>query len=244
MSNKLQVIDSTKLNDLLNAFERDCREKKLLEGILDPKLLQLRESYDKMNNKRNKDIYEKEADVVNFLSKSKKYKDSKNIPVPALPADGGRLPADGAPAAPPPPPPPLLETNVQRREKNFDRYLRTNRIQIQGVNREDLVKDVAGGATTRLNLTPVERRTVLRAFALSNVPVSQIYNPTYKKEYQNIRTTVRPVLTPPRAGTPTTSRSAPLPSRPRSRFLPTPPAVSRETTRVRSFLDSLDLRRL
>ena len=100
MSNKLQVIDSTKLNDLLNAFERDRREKKLLEGILDPKLLQLRESYDKMNNKRNKDIYEKEADVVNFLSKSKKYKDSKNIPVPAPPADGGRLPTDGAPAAP------------------------------------------------------------------------------------------------------------------------------------------------
>ena len=83
MSNKLQVIDSTKLNDLLNAFEKDRREKKLLEGILDPKLLQLRETYDKMNNKRNKDIYEKEADVVNFLSKSKKYKDSKNIAVPA-----------------------------------------------------------------------------------------------------------------------------------------------------------------
>ena len=55
MSNKLQVIDSTKLNDLLNAFERDRREKKLLEGILDPKLLQLRESYDKMHNKRNKE---------------------------------------------------------------------------------------------------------------------------------------------------------------------------------------------
>ena len=66
MSNKLQVIDSTKLNDLLNAFERDRREKKLLEGILDPKFLQLRETYDKMHNKRNKDIYEKEADVVNF----------------------------------------------------------------------------------------------------------------------------------------------------------------------------------
>ena len=87
MSNKLQVIDSTKLNDLLNAFERDRREKKLLEGILDPKLLQLRETYDKMHNKRNKDIYEKEADVVNFLSKSKKYKDSKNIAAPAPPAD-------------------------------------------------------------------------------------------------------------------------------------------------------------
>ena len=43
MSNKLQVIDSTKLNDLLNAFERDRGEKKLLEGISDPKLLQLRE---------------------------------------------------------------------------------------------------------------------------------------------------------------------------------------------------------
>ena len=237
MSNKLQVIDSTKLNDLLNAFERDRREKKLLEGILDPKLLQLRETYDKMNNKRNKDIYEKEADVVNFLSKSKKYKDSKNIPAPAPPADG-------APAAPPPPPPPLLETSVQRREKSFDRYLRTNRIRIQGVNREDLVKDVAGAATTRLNLTPVERRTALRAFALSNVPVSQIYNPTYKKEYQNIRATVRPTLPPTPSRTPTTSRSAPHPSRPRSRFLPSPPAVSRESTRqMRSFLDSLDLRR-
>ena len=184
---------------------------------MDPKLLQLRETYDKMNNKRNKDIYEKEADVVNFLSKSKKYNDSKNIPVPVppadggrLPADGGRLPADGAPEAPPPPPPPLLETNVQRREKNFARYLRNNRIQLQGVNREDLVKDVAGGAITRLNLTALERRTVLRSFASSNVPVSQIYNPTYKKEYQSIRATVRPALSPTPAGTPTTSRSAPF----------------------------------
>ena len=119
MSNKLQVIDSTKLNDLLNAFEKDRREKKLLEGILDPKLLQLRETYDKMNNKRNKDIYEKEADVVNFLSKSKKYKDSKNIAVPAPPADGGRLPADDAPApaAPAPPPPPLFSKRMYSEEK-------------------------------------------------------------------------------------------------------------------------------
>ena len=161
-----------------------------------------------MHNKRNKDIYEKEADVVNFLLKSKKYKDSKNTPLPC--ACPPKAPMVGVPPpAPPPPPPP--ETSIQRREKSFDRYLRTNRIQIRGVNREDLVKDVAGAATTRLNLTAVERRTALRALALSNVPVSQIYNPTYKKEYQNIRATVRPPLTPTpsRAGTPTTSRDCP-----------------------------------
>ena len=91
-----------------------------------------------MHNKRNKDIYDKEADVVNFLLKSKKYKDSKNtlLPAPAPPkgADGG------APPAPPPPP----ETNIQRREKSFERYLRTNRIQIQGVNRQDLVAGCSG----------------------------------------------------------------------------------------------------
>ena len=207
MSNKLQVIDSTKLNDLLNAFERDRREKKLLEGILDPKLLQLRETYDKMHNKRNKDIYEKEA-VVNFLSKSKKYKDSKNTPLPApAPPEG----ADGgAPPAPPPPP----ETNIQRREKSFERYLRTNRIQIRGVNR--LVKDVAGSATTRLNLTAVERRTALRALALSDMYLQvRIYNPTYKKEYQNIRATVRPPLTP-------------TPSRNRDNISVCPPSIKAE----------------
>ena len=208
---------------------------------MDPKLLQLRETYDKMHNNRNKDIYEKEADVVNFLLKSKKYKDSKNTPLPApAPPEGTD---GGAPPAPPPPP----ETNIQRREKSFERYLRTNRIQIRGVNRQDLVKDVAGSATTRLNLTGVERRTALRALALSNVPVSQIYNPTYKKEYQNIRATVRPPLTPTpsRAGTPTTSRTAPPAPRPRSRFSPDPILqTSRESTRrMRNFLDSIDLRR-
>ena len=104
---------------MLNAFERDRREKKLLEGILDPKLLQLRETYDKMHNKRNKDIYEKEADVVNFLLKSKKYKDSKNTPLP------GAAPPKGAGGGGPPAPPPLPEeSNITRREKSFEKYLK------------------------------------------------------------------------------------------------------------------------
>ena len=121
MSNKLQVIDSTKLNDLLNAFERDRREEKLLEGIFDPKLLQLRETYDKMHNKRNKDIYEKEADVVNFLLKSKKNKDSKNTPLPAA------SPPEGV-GGPPAPPPLPEESDITQTEKSFEKYLRTNRI--------------------------------------------------------------------------------------------------------------------
>ena len=87
----------------------------------------------------------------------------------------------------------------------------TNRIRIRGVNREDLVKDVAGSATTRLNLSAAER-TALQALALNDMPASRIHNPTYKREYQNIRATVRPPLTPTPSGVgiPTTSRSAPL----------------------------------
>ena len=193
-----------------------------------------------MASAKNKDIYEKEADVVNFLLKSKKYKDSKNTPLPAAPPPegGGR-----APPAPPPPP----ETNIQRREKTFERYLRTNRIQIQGVNRQDLVKDVAGSATTRLNLTAAERRTALQALALSNVPISQIYNPTYKKNIKTYMLQFDPPLTTTLPGLALRQhlrlpRSAP---RPRSRFLPNPLLQTgcESNRRMRDFLESLDLRR-